>query len=542
MFVPSSVRSSTRIFSSLFRYSGRCALVCAVALGSASPSAGAQTASGQVTYTITDLGVLPGGNSKCNCSYGNGINASGQVAGYAYTPLPNSEGESNAEASIFNFGQVTGLGFIPIPAADMYPQSSIGYAMNGSGQVTGSGDAQDPFERDAFLYRAGTMNDLGRLNSDDDDAVGNAINDAGQVAGWSTKDNPNLGPPRTEAFLYSNGAMENLGTLPGGTGDPNGFGEQTYAYSINSSGQAVGSAATTTGTYAVLFSGGKVINLGLPNGAEGSSANAINDVGGIAGTSYLADGTSHAFSYSKGVFTDLGTLPGTACANGASINISGQIVGTAAVAPCAGSASLSFLYTPGHGMVNVNSLLPAGSGWTNLSLSAINDKGQITGTGTNPQGLQRAFLLSPVQVGFSTLDAVLQISGAPATTFLAAGRFTLGTNSNGINPLNETAVLQLGGYHIAIPPSSFVQMNGNYIFNGKIGNVTLGMVIRPVAANVFLFGVEGIGAAALPSGYPVQMTLTIGDDTGTEQIQTAYNGPPPTPAELCQYFNLDCGK
>ncbi len=143
---------------------------------------------------------------------------------------------------------------------------------------------------------------------------------------------------------------------------------------------------------------------------------------------------------------------------------------------------------------------------------------------------------------FSTLDAVIELIGTPATTFVAGGRFTLGAKSNGINPLTETVILQLGGYHIAIPPTLFVKSNGNYLYNGKIGNVSAEMVIRPVAANVFLFGIAATGAAGLPKAYPVQLTLTIGDDTGTEQIKAGYSGPAPTQAEICKDFNLDCSK
>ncbi len=182
-----------------------------------------------------------------------------------------------------------------------------------------------------------------------------------------------------------------------------------------------------------------------------------------------------------------------------------------------------------------------------IDATAINDKGQITGAAAyEPNiyglGIVHAFLLSPVFVPFSTLDAVMEVAGTPKTEFAAGGRVTLGATSNGINPLTETVVLQLGGYHISIPPSSFVKTSDYYIYQGTIGTVAVQAILRPLAGNVFLFAIVGHGAAAaaLPSAYPVALTLTIGDDTGTEQITSGYPGGMPTPAEVCAAFGIPC--
>jgi probable HAF family extracellular repeat protein len=45
-------------------------------------------------------------------------------------------------------------------------------------------------------------------------------------------------------------------------------------------------------------------------------------------------------------------------------------------------------------MTDLNSLIPAGSGWVLTSARGINDAGQIVGTGTI-SGVQHAFLLTP---------------------------------------------------------------------------------------------------------------------------------------------------
>ncbi len=523
MLTPSFACSFRRISTLLARYSAGCALALLLALGSIAPGAAAQIVSGGTIYTITDLGVLPGGyylrgdGSKCYCSSGNAINTSGQVAGNAFTDT------TQEVAALFNAGKVTDLGIVP------GANSSSASGIAGLGKVTGSlqffGTSILSYDH-AFLYSAGKMKDIGTLPGDTS-SDGNAINDSGQIAGTSETGAP---PYLSHAFLYSAGTMRALGTFPSG-GDS--FGE-----AINASGQVAGAAtpAGTTTLHAALFSGSSVKDLGTLAGGDTSYAYGINDSGQITGLSFIGGGPyHHAFLYSKGTMTDLGTLSGDTQSIGLGINASAQVVGGS-------GGNRSFLYTPGKGMVDIASLLPAGSGWTQISAAAINDLGQITGTGTNPQGYQHAFLLSPLRVPFPTLDPVMELIGTPQTTFVVGGRFTLPSKTSSINPITETVVLQLNGYHIAIPPSSFVKTDGNYTFNGKIGNVILGMVIRPVGGDAYLFGMEGIGAAGLPGSYPVQLTLTIGNYTGTHKVNAGYNGPPLTPADLCTYFKLDCNQ
>lgn len=528
MPVLSIPRSRASIFIFLSRRSAAMAVAIAITLGLACLHAGAQMGAPQPgSYTITDLGTLPGAGCT-GSSAGYSINASGQVAGTALSP------DCQARAVLFNAGAVTDLGVVPGASG------GNAYGINGSGEVTGALAFLAPNEEyffHAFLYSASGIQDIGTLSGNENNynyfSIGLGINDSGQVTG----DSNTLGPGPVHAFLYSERSMKDLGTLPGG-------GLQSEGEAINSSSQVAGWASLEGEylTHAVLFSDGSVQDLGTLPGGGNSIGYGINDSSEVTGISEVnVNGTeySHAFLYRAGTMIDLGALPGDTASVGTSINAAGQVVGGSSFYQ--DNQDHLFLYTPGQGMINLSSLLPAGSGWTLTNATAINDKGQITGIGVNPDGYQRAYLLSPVFTQFATLNAAVDLIGSPANTFAAGGRFTLGAASHGINPLTETTVLQLGGYHISIPPGSFVkQANGVYFYNGKIGNVNVHAVLTPMAANVFLFGVVGQGAVGLPPSYPLNLVLTIGTDTGFQQIDTNYNAGNLTEAQVCAAFGLTC--
>lgn len=85
---------------------------------------------------------------------------------------------------------------------------------------------------------------------------------------------------------------------------------------------------------------------------------------------------------------DLGTLGG-AYSQGESINANGQIVGYSGIA---GTATAHAFVTVGGVMTDLNTLLPANSGWVVNKAYGINDNGWITGDGTI-NGQTHAFLL-----------------------------------------------------------------------------------------------------------------------------------------------------
>src|SRR5262245_31733640 len=101
-----------------------------------------------------------------------------------------------------------------------------------------------------------------------------------------------------QTYSYS---VTDLGTLPNGT--------SSAARSINNVGQVVGEAVADGPLHAFLYSNGVMTDLGTPG--LYSAAYGINDLGQVTGVIGLPSTAQHTFLYSNGTMNDLGTLPGT---------------------------------------------------------------------------------------------------------------------------------------------------------------------------------------------------------------------------------------
>jgi probable HAF family extracellular repeat protein len=194
------------------------------------------------------------------------------------------------------------------------------------------------------------------------DSAGNALNNLGQVVGWMT-----VGAD-AHAFVSTGTAPTDLGTLGGGS---------SYATAINDHGQIVGNSYVSGGDAyrGFIVDGGGMSALPGPDYLK---ANAINNAGTVAGemTVSTPDGDrAHAYTYSAGTFTDLGTLSASYGSRATAINNAGDVVGAGEVDGPIYYPTDPFLYSKGK-MIDLGNLDPDR---IYSGANAINDRGQIVG-------------------------------------------------------------------------------------------------------------------------------------------------------------------
>jgi probable HAF family extracellular repeat protein len=218
-----------------------------------------------------------------------------------------------------------------------------------------------------FLWQNGHVTILGTPTGFNN-SQGYAINDANQIVGAAY----NAGTTQISAFIWQNGSFTTIGTPPGFTGTEPGD-------AINGSGQFAGRLRNDIGQgfeHAFLYSAGRITDLGTLGGTN-SQAIGINSFGDVVGGAQTAAGFQHAFLYHNGVMSDLGTLGGrTSRAFG--INDLGQVVGEAEVSP--GGAVHAFLWSSSSGMRDLG-VLPNEGGSRAID---INNRGQVVGTSGTP--------------------------------------------------------------------------------------------------------------------------------------------------------------
>jgi len=332
-------------------------LVCAVAAVPLAFAARPATAQIAPRYRIVELATPAGYTSA-----GNAINNAGVVVGTVTDP----SGRPRATRWSAT-GAATDLGLLPGGSG------SVANGVNDSGQATGSADrTSGGFAYPVRWSAAGVIQDLGgpatnRLGT------GSAIDPAGRVAGGQRPIDSQADP---------------LGILYGVDGTPTELGPAFgLARGINGYGQVVG------GPGYVWRDGAATSLPNLPDGT-GSVAYAINNGGDVVGTASVSDGL-RAVRWRGGAVSDIGTVDGIRFSTAKAVNAAGQVVGTAdpMCFPCV--APRAWIWQPGTAITPLDTLLPAGSGWTLREANGINDRGEIVGVGLHG-GVARAYRLSPV--------------------------------------------------------------------------------------------------------------------------------------------------
>ncbi|MBT8461033.1 MAG: hypothetical protein KJO44_00820 [Gemmatimonadetes bacterium] len=264
-----------------------------------------------------------------------------------------------------------------------FKELNVGWAeavdINERRHVVGDRDFGCPDLAMGFIWRRGMYRDLGTILGSDPalcqaGSAARAVNNRGQVVGWSEVEpfDPNVW--HQHGFLWQDGAMTDLGSL----------GMWSEAWGINESRQIVGYTDSDDGAQACIWEAGDLEPRPIGWLEQGwSIAVAINNWGVVAGWSSAADGHEHAFRWRNGRMEDLGSLEGDyPWSKGRAINERGTIVGVSVAAPNSDFSGRATLWVPGAEPFDLGTL-PGGS---NSSAFAINDRGLIAGWSDTESG------------------------------------------------------------------------------------------------------------------------------------------------------------
>lgn len=327
--------------------------------------------SAPVEYAIVDLGTLGGAESRAYA-----LNNRGQVAGQADTAELKSGGDPIHHAFQWQAGRMQDLGTLG-------GDNSTARGENDLGEVVGDSDRHSG-RSGAFRWRSQDgMTEVrapAGITAVSDIILGaNAINNKGQVTGTGRLDS------EPTAFVWERGHLKLQWFTPG-----RGMG-------INDRGEIAGAALDDEGTGAPAlwrFNGTRLRAPRLLVPQESPTrgfANCINERGVVGGQ---LDGTACLWTASG--LIGLGVLPGLRASTALSVNGHADVVGVAYNISARDDAPdrRAFLWRPGAGMLDLNLLVPDGSGWVLEAATGINNRGQIAGTGLH-NDVRRGFLLTP---------------------------------------------------------------------------------------------------------------------------------------------------
>jgi probable HAF family extracellular repeat protein len=371
-----------KIVNRSLNYQGKLAIVflCSLILSTSrgETTSGTAADSGVPSYTVTDIGLLPGFTQMT----GSAINIDGDVVGTAYTGFDVNGNLTGGHGFLYHGLKVIDLG--PGAATAINGLGEVlGYSLDSSGKST------------PFLYQNGVfttlpansyaLNDLGQIliqvtgaveiREPNGTIVSHAVNNGYFFVAWAIND---LGQviarnfvkaPKNKRNQFGDFYNQVLLVQPGGLYKivaRNGVNEYCFPQAMNILGQAVGRNYNIyyNTTYQDYFYDEGDATLYNPDGKSAYLGNLLTEIDG-------------------------GAPPGS---DATGINSFGTIVGFCRTAN--GQVSKGFVYLNGS-MYDLNALVTStANGLTVISAQGVNDLGQIVATATDADGGYHAVILT----------------------------------------------------------------------------------------------------------------------------------------------------
>jgi hypothetical protein len=124
-------------------------------------------------------------------------------------------------------------------------------------------------------------------------------------------------------------------------------------------------------------------------------------------------------------------------------------------------------------------------------------------------------------IPFSRFNGSMSIDPDAGVFDLWSG-FILGSGS--IDPTTQSVAFSAGNYAIRLPPGSFVKYNTGYVYQKTVNGIFLCLFIKFTnTPGTYELLANRIGGTLTTTASPVQVTLTIGNDSGSTPMNATFN-------------------
>ncbi|MCB9898133.1 MAG: hypothetical protein H6825_09035 [Planctomycetes bacterium] len=326
---------------------------------------------GELLYSMTDLGTLGGPESAAF-----GLNASGQVVGWANIDGCTVNGHACRHAFVWDDGVMTDLGLLH------GDQESVARAINDAGLIVGTSEFDVLFGSGTFhavTWDGGVIAPLPDLGTGE--SFAEDVNASGVVAGWAV--DPMVS--RDRAVTWTGGAIANVGKGESHT--------YNRAIGINDAGQLAGFAWNLFEPNDAILNAGGWSTIGGTDGPfQNAEAYDVNDSGLVVGLQAFPSGGWHAATWTTSGAVDAGLLPGHEYGELHSANEDGLCVGR--TYDDTDPLDSHGVLWDGTTLHDLNDLLVPGSIGVVYEAREINASGAIAGTAL-VGGVFHAVLLEP---------------------------------------------------------------------------------------------------------------------------------------------------
>ena len=478
-----------------------------------------------LTYTVIDLGSLRADGAGTSDAHA--IDSQGDVVGVA--------DDDNGFQQAFLWQAATGIKNLKLSGNGNFNIGGDNSAAFGISYTSGAGnsepvrfivgEANPPAlsagsEHALFLGPSGLVDLNGQQAfTGGPNSAASAVNTNGVTVGWAVL----AGSFSYHAFRYSAPTLVDLGTLPGGS--------LSVGVALNNLGDVVGSSSDSNGI------GSAVVWSHSGSGATKISgmtvATGINDQGLVVGKllANVGDGVQ-AVTYRLGASqsVSLATISNQSSVAWG-VNNHGQIVGasgngTVIRSPGITTGVSATLWNGSNSVVDLNTRISA-AGWHLSTAEAINDAGQIVGSGFH-NGIKRAFLLVlPPAISSPTV--------APRELLPAGGTVTISAVvSNNVAADSVSASISgtvTSAMQLAAQPDNFYtgtfNVPANSTTNSRIYAVSIqaGSGLVTAAGTITVAGVSGGMLKVSSTNLVFKTTKVKSKATLTVKLQNTGSGP-----------------